>query len=651
MLLEFSYNKEFTDIINSVSEEVKDVWGISKDKLDLNKFLTNFINGELVSSLSVDANANVEGKSVAVVLQEVAKPFLKLNNLFLIWKMARKLWGEEKASSLIRSILSGDVYPNDLVLFSYVPYCWNFSAVDVAIKGLPFIPRVPSSPAKHADSFMQHVIQLLMFASNHQSGATGIAGLIPIWSIFVKHDNLSENQIKQQFQWFVYSINQPVRYSYQSPFVNITIFDRPSMSYLYKDIFIPQINEKFDLEFAYKVQKLCIEAFIEDTQRSGNIFTFPILTANITVKNNEFIDDEFVDWVCDMNSKYGNFNFFFVRQSSKGYDNFALASCCRLLNKEQIFNTTFGAGGEAIGGIGSVVINLPRVGALYKQWTQRYGDKYNLDVFYNILSEFTTKAQDLLLIRREFIKKRIRDGLLPLYTHGFMDLNRQFLIVGINGLFECVKTLCEALNIEFDLDSFLYFASRILDSIKEWNKGREEAYKKEFNEEIKFAIEQVPAEVLSSKLAQLDKIANLNSEYLLYSNQWMPLTYEVPFIDRLFVAGELDKYCNGGAIVHINTEAPLSKGLLKRLLKEAVKNGVSYIAINYDITRCNNCHTIFPFKALSCENCGSSDLDYYYRVVGFITNVKRSWIPVRQQEYEERVRYHIEEEKEVEKVA
>ncbi len=145
MQITFSYPEEFTKIVESYSEEVRHVWGISSEQLDIHQFLSKFINGKHTNALSVDANANVEGKTAATVLQEISKPFLKLNNLYLIWNKACELFGKERGNYLLKAILSGAVYPNDLVLFSYVPYCWNYSAVDLALKGLPFIPRIPST--------------------------------------------------------------------------------------------------------------------------------------------------------------------------------------------------------------------------------------------------------------------------------------------------------------------------------------------------------------------------------------------------------------------------------------------------------------------------------------------------------------------------
>ena len=619
-----NYPERFKKLVESVGEEYKAIWGISSKHLDLNSFLPTYINGENFKT-SVDVNANVEAKTVASLLQESSKPFMKMNNLYLIWKGAKKFWGEDEADKIILSILHGDVYPNDLVLFAYTPYCWNFSSVHLALTGLPFIPRVPSQPALHADSFIQHAIQLIMYASNHQSGATGIAGLIPIWSMFCKHDRLNEKQIAQQFQWFVYSINQPVRYSYQSPFVNLTIFDYPSLNYLYKDVYIPQIKMKFDPDYALMVQKLAIEHLINDMEKSGNVFTFPVLTCNVVVEKNWFkqyepVDSNFFDWATQVNSKYGNINFFFVK---KDENNFALASCCRLLNREQLFNSSFGAGGEGIGAIGSVVVNLPRIGFMFSGDFTGYKNKLKevLDVVYK-----------LLFLRKYFVEKRINEKMLPLYDHGFIDITRQFLIVGINGMWESIKALLEK---NFTLTNYVNFAQEVLKTILEENAKAESKY----GENVKFAIEQVPAEVLAVKLAQLDKISGLQDKYTLYSNQWIPLTESVTLWERIDVAGQLDKYCLGGAILHLNLEHPISSEHQKKILMDACNRNISYLAINYDLSKCNSCKTIVAYKTNICPQCGSVNLDYFYRVVGFITNVKKSWISERQVEYERRIRY------------
>ena len=783
--IEYTYDEDFAKQIEWTDEALLKIWGISSEYLDLNRFLPRFINTEVVGDASVDSNSNVEGKTVASVLQEFSKPAMKLNNLYLIWDKAKEVYGEQRADEILNAILTGVLYPNDLFLFAYVPYCWNYSPIDVALKGLPFIPRVPSKPPKHSDSFLQQIIQLLMFGSNHQSGATGIAGLIPVWSAYLKKENASDEKITQQFQWLLYSFGQPVRYSYQSLFVNMTIFDKPSMEYLYGNVYIPAIDAKIDIDYAMDVQKKCIEFLIDEMNRTGLVFTFPVLTVNISVDKDtqEPLDEEFFKWATDINSKYGIFNFFFTDVDvHNGHKDFALASCCfsgdtevyiyegdkkvkvrfdgleqgrlyevdayrkadygmmkydkkaqaklvvvkgdiyltelivgregekqviyatedhifpvwfgndkevcvgetdvahlsvgdslrefgkyvdreweilsikrkvkradkvycfeiqnaspyfllgngiithncRLTNRESIINTTFGAGGEKIGAVGSVVINLPRIG---------YISNNEKDYFKN-LEKALSLAQDTVFLRRLFVEKRIKQGLLPLYTHGFMDLSKQFLIIGINGMYESA----EAMNIP--LSRYPVFAQRVLHMINYLNKIKAKELK-EKGYEVSFAIEQVPAENLAIKLADLDRALGYQDKYELYSNQWTPLTEDVDFFERIEIAGQLDRMCTGGAIVHLNVNHPISGDMQRRILKHAYKKGVIYCAFNYDLSRCNNCNTITPSKVSVCPICGSTDIDYFYRVVGFITNVRKSWSEPRRREYDKRVRYSV----------
>jgi ribonucleoside-triphosphate reductase len=614
---------EFASLIDSLPRDLLALSGISIKKLDpfmnLKSLLT--VGNYTVADLSSDPNANVAQATMASVLQESNKAQLKLYSMEQIFCRARDQWGHETAERIIRRIVEGGLYPSDLHLF-LSPYCYNYSANWLMYRGLPFISRTPSIPARHADTFIQHVTQLIMYASNHQAGAAAITGFFVAYAWYAMRDGLTDEQVRQQLQNLVYTLNQPARYSAQTPFVNLSIFDRNYLQDLYGTYLYPDGTTP-DIEYVLHLQKVFVEWFNSEIERLGTIFTFPVLTASILLdpKTRAPKDEEFVDWLVQANARYGLINIYMSDKAG------SLSSCCRLSNDVSLlaelgYVNSFGAGGDSVGSVGVCTVNLPQVA---------YRANAGEGNFDTLLESYAEDAQRVVFIRRQCVEEGIQKGFFPLYEHGFIDLNSQYCTVGICGLFEAAEALGYA-DVDSGMTAYVNFAGRMIDRLNGVNLEAGKTYGVPFN------LEQVPAENQAVNLAAKDRALGFQNGHPLYSNQWVPLTAPVdPFL-RLHLAGELDKRMSGGAILHLSTSAAVSPEVQKKLLLYAARKGVVYFAFNYTLTACDECHAVVTTDASMCPKCGSNHVTKFTRVVGFVTPV-RHWVRERRREFTERTRY------------
>lgn len=630
-------DSEFVRIVESYPLEIQDQTGISPAHLDPVKSIDRFLQVSSYSSIadvSADPNANVAQTTAASVLQEHNKPVLKLFMLQEIFLRAKKRWGAETAERILRRIMEGGLYPSDLHLFM-IPYCYNYSAGVLMEKGLPFIARTPSVPPRHADTYIQHATQMIMYASNHQSGAAALTGFFTAYSFFAKKDNLTRKEIVQQFQNFTYTINQPVRFSAQTPFVNLSLFDRNYLEQLYGGGFFTYPDGTTpDIEHIISLQEIYVEWLMNEMESKGMVFTFPVLTANILLdkETKKPIDTAFLDWLCRVNSRYGLLNIYMSDKAS------SLSSCCRLSNdidllQELGYMNSFGAGGDGIGSVGVCTINFPHVAATArKAFENGEGEWADPDeAFMALLPSFVADAQKVVFLRREWVAENVEKGLLPLYTHGFIDINSQYCTVGICGLYEAASLLGHAGE---NLGEYLGFAGSVLDRINAINL----AYSKETG--LPYNLEQVPAENMAVNMAKKDRIMGVQNEFEIYSNQWLPLTAQVDPFARMHLAGRLDSKLSGGGILHITTGAKVSAEVQKKLIHFAAKKGVVYMAFNYILSKCESCNKITPNDVGICPECGSRAISHFTRVVGFVTPVS-NWNKARREEFHYRTRYYL----------
>jgi len=635
--IKHTYSEEFEalilDLKDKYPKKLFELEGISEEALDSTLFSRHYFEKKKTSESSVDPNGNVQIRHIGTFLSEKHKAQNKLDSIHLLWKTARRLYNTNYANKLVEKEITKSIYINDLLNF-YLPYCWAFDCYDVALQGLPFITNYPSTPAKHADAFLQHTIQLLQYAAPQLMGATAIPNFIVIFSAFIKKDSEDKNYyipnwkedkksfeqyIKQAFQNLIYLLNQPLRIS-QSVFSNITIFDSIFLKELCKKYIL--FDKIIDADFAMYMQKMFIEVFIECNK--NKLATFPVTTFQLKLdENKEVEDEEFVNYLAEVNLPFSSFNIFSDTSLN------ALSSCCRLTNNiEDMIKSTkdenmnlIGGSSIKVGSIGVSTINLSRLGLKHKG---------NIENFMKELEELAIDCYRINHCRRHLIEQKIEQGEMPLYSRGFINLKNQYSTLGINGLYEAV----DFMGFDMKSNGGFDFAVDVLKKLEEISELKMKKYGYKCN------IEQIPAETAAIKMAKTDEILYKQTDHKLYANQFIPLTIEASLLERIQLQASFEKYFSGGTILHVNVDHEItSKDIMKKLIKYVIKEGVKYFAINYFFQKCKNGH-ISVAKSNKCPVCGIDEIiERYTRVVGYLTPVTY-WKSERQIEYHERKIYN-----------
>ena len=611
MFAKLNYDAKFESILEGIESdcgtEIFDIEGIGK-QLDISEYGRKFFsNSKNIADDSVDANANVDDVTVVAYENESVKPLFRLNSLYLLWKELTKLYGEQFAQEVVESQILGDVYINDLSGVQK-PYCYNFSAYDVMTKGLPFVKKVDSKPPKYLSSFCGQMVHFTSYASNQVLGAVGIADLLVVMSYYVKKELelLPSNpeyvwrQVKQEIQSLVYSMNQPFRGGLQSGFYNVSIYDREFLESLKDDYMFPDGSNP-DIELVQQLQDLFVDIMNEELRRTTP--TFPVTTLCLCVDENKNIKDQ--DFLRHMSEKNMEFAFMNIYAGTTG----TLSSCCRLRsNKENQYigyTNSFGGASTQIGSFGVVTLNLPRA-AHYSA-----GD---VEEFLDRVAELVHISVKINNAKRELIKKRIAVHALPLYDYGFMSLQKQYATTGLNGINEAV----EILGYDILTPDGQRIVSKLLQTVNEINDM--------YDEEMKYAhnCEQTPSESSAIKAAAKDHFLGINTQYDLYSNQFIPLITDADMLDRIQLQGLFDSQFSGGAIAHLNVEDRITDvDQLVDLINLTVKMGVVYHAINYMLQKCENGHMTVGKRDV-CPICNSKITDNYTRIVGFLVNTKNA---------------------------
>lgn len=623
MYIKTSFDDDFEDLImylrSKYSKELFNLEGIGK-QTDMGMFSKAFFSSKSVSDFSIDANANVDDMSIIAYENELPKPYFRLNSLYLLWKYTKKLYSLIEANKVVEMQLIGDIYINDLCNVQK-PYCYNFSTYDVMTKGLPFVKKVDSNPPKHLSSFIGQMIHFTSFASNAIMGAVGLADLLIVMSYYVDKEvednptvpvNYLWKQVKQEVQSLIYSCNQPFRGGLQSGFYNVSVYDDEFLTQMCADYIFPN-GKNPNKDTVNKLQELYLDLMNETLEVTPA--TFPVTTACFSIDDDKNIKDKtFLKFIAEKNKKFAFINIYAGKSST-------LSSCCRLRSdkKNEYFNS-FGSGSSKIGSFGVVSVNIPRLAIKAK------GD---INKFFKSLEEVTEITIKINRAKRHILEKRIQGGSLPLYTLGFMDLSTQYSTIGVIGLNEA----CEFMGLHIMEESGQKFVTDILNKITDIEDTFSKKYKYPMN------MEQVPAENSSIKLASKDKLLNFQQEYALYSNQFIPLIVNADLLDRIKLQGMFDSKMSGGAIAHLNIESQIEDAtLIEDLITVAVKAGVVYHALNYNLQRCSNRHMTVGRNDI-CPICGEPIEDNFTRVVGFLVNLKNFHKVRREVDYPNRQFY------------
>lgn len=626
MIIRQSFDERFmykiSELKETYGEEIFKIAGISDGSLDINQFAKKFFrNKKSMADISIDKNGNVDDTSILSFEYEFSKSFLKLNAYYLLWsKMVENpKFGIKRANKILDLCISGALKIHDLHFF-LKPYCYAFSMAPIMEKGLPFVKKVKIGPPKHLFSYVNLTIQFVSYASNQIAGAVGLPDFF-IYADYLARKDYGENyldtherEVGQHLQSLIFSFNFPFRGS-QSAFVNLSVFDDAFLKSMFSNTYYPDLSQP-NFESIKKLQKFYMKTFIEQSKQQS--FTFPVNTATFykNEETGEIEDQDFLNYVSEMNSYNGAFNIYNGPLSS-------LSSCCRLRSSfdgvKREYMNSFGSAGVSIGSARVVTVNLPRIAYMSQDQA----------TYMKLLDYNVNAAQDILEVHREVIQDNIERGKLPLYTFGFMYLDKQYMTTGFIGMNEA----CEMMGLDIATEVGSKFGKSILDKINELNTKRTKIDGHIRN------VEQIPGESAAVDLAQTDNLLfNSNdSRYVMYSNQFIPLWKNVDVHERIRLQGIYDNDTSGGSILHINLDSSITPEQMKRLIQYSASKGVVYFAVNMAQCRCVTCGKLYVGK-FDKSPCHNADVLKYLRVVGFMTEVS-NWIPERREEYNRRQFY------------
>ena len=331
-----NYEKDFVRLIDSIKsqprgKELMKLTGITDDMTDIAQYTNTFFsrNGSNVADLTTDPNSNIKQRSAITYINEAPKGIFRINNYYQMWQRMRDEYGIDQANEAVRCDIEGDIYVNDFHLWN-LPYCYAFSAMDILNDGMTFIEQPKSRPAKHLDSFVQHLVQATMYYSNSIAGAVAFPDIFPaMWFVYQKDKRegyptsdpvMFEKWVVQQMQLLTYTINQPYRSGTQSPFVNISVFDRGFLEDMFAGLvwFDPDTGDpvEVDLNGVDYLQRKYSEWFVEESKKQ--LFTFPILTSNMLVDDRngkrQVVDRKFFHWTAGITKDRALFNVYCGRK-------------------------------------------------------------------------------------------------------------------------------------------------------------------------------------------------------------------------------------------------------------------------------------------------------------------------------------------------
>jgi len=573
------------------------------------EFISQYVEEENAASASkYDANANVSVKNIATLSNELNKFDRILINRRLMTNKITELFDDSLAKEYLRQLEAHEIYTHDET--SIMPYCASVNMYPFLFEGLKALGGESKAP-KNIDSFCGSFINLVFSLASQFAGAIATVEFLMYFDYFARkewgddyfqrYDDMAtigrraqtiEKRIEAYLQQVVYSINQPAAArGYQSVFWNISIFDSFYFDSIFGDFVFPDGTRPLWASIN-KLQQKFLSWF--NKERTKSLLTFPVVTMALLTENNDVKDEEYRHVTAKELSE-GQSMFIYMSESAD-----SLASCCRLRNEltDNTFSYSLGAGGVSTGSINVITMNINRM------------VQQDLDI-----KEQVRKIHKYQTAYYAIIESYYNAGLLPAYTGGFISLEKQFLTIGVNGLVEAAES--KGISI---VDSRQYndFVDSILYPIFEQNKLAKEKYGLMFNTEF------VPAENLGVKNASWDKMDGLKSNRECYNSYFYVVESDrTNPIDKFILHGEkYVKYLDGGSALHLNLDEHLDYNQYRQILKVAAINKTNYWTVNVKNTICNDCGHVDKSTHSKCTKCGSVDIDYATRVIGYLKRVK-----------------------------
>jgi anaerobic ribonucleoside-triphosphate reductase len=562
-----------------------------------------------------------------------------LNN-YIREAFTKKYWLHEIYPEEVREAhISGDCHIHDLGFFG--PYCAGWDLRQLLMQGFGGIPgKVESRPAKHLRSFLGQIVNSTFTTQGETAGAQAWSSFDTYCAPFIRHDNMTHNQIKQCLQEFIFNINVPTRVGFQCPFSNLT-FDIKVPSTL-KDHPVIIGGEALDTAYGdyQKEMDMFNLAFCEvmlEGDAKGRVFTFPIPTLNIT-KDFEW-DSPVVDKFMEITCKYG-IPYFANYVNSDLSPEDAVSMCCRLrLDVSELRKRGGGLFGSnpLTGSIGVFTINLPRIGYLSR----------TKDEFFARIRRIATIGKTSLEIKRKIIEQQTEQGLYPYSAVYLREVKKRFgqywynhfNTIGIIGMHEA---LVNYMGKGIETEEGNEFAIEIMHYLR----GLMQEFQKETGQY--YNLEATPAEGTSYRLAKLDReryldiyTSGTNVPYYTNSTQ-LPVKFTDDIMHMIELQDELQSLYTGGTVQHLYLgERIEDTETAKRIIQKIfTKYKMPYISITPTFSVCDE-HGYLVGEQFTCPQCGAKT-EVWSRVVGYLRPVQ-NYNEGKKEEYSERVKFVVPE--------
>ena len=601
------------------------------------------------TSSETDGNANVVSKNVATLESEDRKRENREIQRYRMKHQLKKMY-PEVASQYVKDLDSHIIYTHDEASTSVLKqYCMAVSLYPLMLEGVGNIDGVTPSEPNDLQSFSGQVTNLIFLLSSQCKGAVAVGSYFialnyyiikefgPVWYEKLDCYTTTEHCLIQRtirdaiykaFKQFVWGINQPAgNRSYQSPFTNVSYYDKTYFESLFGEFYYPDGSQP-EWSAIDALQRLFMDWF--NRVRLKQVLTFPVETFAMVHDGKDIVDKEYKELCAEMYAKGHSF-FTYISDSAD-----SLASCCRLRNEvsENAFSPTSGLTGVKTGSCNVITLNMNRIIQNFHRIMFYYGmgsvnppevirwhasgfirSKDIQEKFKKYLISILERIYKYHIAYKTMLYEWEDKGMFASSNGGYIQIKDLFSTVGINGLNEAAE-YC-GLQVSNNPE-YIQFLQLILGTIKEQNKIHSIRDKKKpflFNSEV------VPAEGLGVKNYNWDKSDNywVPEDRNLYNSYFYNAHDNTSVLDKFILHGrQTYQFTDGGSALHCNLEEHLSKEQYLKLIDFAVQEGTSYFTFNIPNSKCEDCGHIVKAPIDECPKCGSKNITWYTRIIGYL---------------------------------
>ncbi len=527
---------------------------------------------------------------------------------------------------------NGDLHLHDLSMLT--GYCAGWSLKQLIQQGLGIPGKINSTPASHLSTLCNQMVNFLGIMQNEWAGAQAFSSFDTYLAPFVRVDKLSQKEVKQCIQSFIFGVNTPSRWGTQAPFSNITL-DWTVPADL-RDL--PAIVGGKERDFTYgdcqKEMDMVNKAFIEimtEGDANGRGFQYPIPTYSIT-KDFDWSETENNRLLFEMTAKYGTPYFSnYINSDMEPSD--VRSMCCRLrldLRELRKKSGGFFGSGESTGSVGVVTINMPRIAYLSK----------TEDEFYQRLDHMMDIAARSLKTKRTVITKLLDAGLYPYTKYYLGTFENHFSTIGLVGMNEaCLNA--RWLHKDLTDPEALEFTKAVLNHMRERLSDYQEKYGDLYN------LEATPAESTSYRLAKHDRnrypeiiTANMNGTPYYTNSSHLPVGYTEDIFSALDIQDDLQTLYTSGTVFHafLGEKLPDWRAAADLVRKIAENYKLPYYTMSPTYSVCHD-HGYITGEHFTCPKCGK-DTEVWSRITGYYRPVQ-NWNDGKVQEFKDRKEYNI----------